>query len=190
MKKIFFLICGILIWSSILSQNWHPITASKASGKVWVTGTSNLHNWEEKLQTYTVEGKFLITSNQLSLKNLDFTAPVEALKSESSLMDKKTWKALKSKQYKELFFNAPKLQTLQISRGKIKGNIKGKLTIAGITKVISINIYGEKTSLGWQISGEVPIELSEYDVSPPTAFFGALKVGNVITVHYKILLKY
>ncbi len=189
MKNVIFIMCGLAFGFSILVQNWSPIAVTKENSKIWVTGTSNLHDWEEYLKTYTVEGGISITNNQISLKELHFTAPVDALKSESSIMDKKTWKALKSKQYKKILFNAPEIQILPISKEKIEGNIKGELTLAGTTKTIDIKISGEKTSLGWQIRGEVSIELSEYNISPPTAFFGALKVGNKITVHYKISVK-
>ncbi|MCB0855839.1 MAG: YceI family protein, partial [Bacteroidetes bacterium] len=60
---------------------------------------------------------------------------------------------------------------------------KGQLTIAGVTKTITLNADCKVSDNG-QITctGSKKIKMSDYGIDPPTAMFGTIKTGDDLTI--------
>ncbi|MEI9934653.1 MAG: YceI family protein [Ferruginibacter sp.] len=62
---------------------------------------------------------------------------------------------------------------------------KGNLTIAGVTKAVSIPIkISEDAQQKILIEGSSPVKMTDYGIDPPTALFGMLKTANDITISF------
>jgi len=155
---------------------------------VTISGTSNFHDWDEKVGTVT--GNAVINWN--GDKSFDLTAmnikmDVHSIKSnEGSAMNNNTYKALKADANPEIIFvlNTPISVTPNSSINTFSA--KGKLTIAGVTKPVQMQVklsMQRKDELIFE--GSQTIKMTDYGVNPPTALFGTLKTGNDIVISFK-----
>ena len=155
---------------------------------VTIHGTSNLHDWEEKVNK--VEGTGHIDWNEdgtFNLNSITIKMQVNSIKSDNAVMEKKTYAALKERQFPEITFTlaAPALSIRDGSSGTVF-TVKGNLTIAGITRTVDMQVKiqmsaHEKLSF----TGSQKINMTDYGVEPPTALFGMLKTGDTITLDFK-----
>jgi len=157
-----------------------------AGSLIQVDGTSNLHDWKMKAQSFSSDAQLVFKGTDLQdVTALNFTLPVQNLKSNESLMDTRAYKALKEEQNKTITF---KLTSATVTGGVIKAN--GNLTIAGVTKEVALqgkSVVGADGSV--TITGSRKVKMSEFGIKPPTFMMGALKVGDEITIDYTLKLK-
>lgn len=155
------------------------------SSKVFISGTSTLHNWKEELKKFTVT--VLIEQNNtdnIVFKNIRFTALVGDIKSEATLMDTKTFNALKKDKYPTISFNSEGETSLSVVENKFAGKISGTLFIAGVKKQVLVEVKGNIEDGKISVSGIYPVSMSEYGIKAPTFLFGTIKTGNDVKVHF------
>ncbi|TZF86244.1 YceI family protein (plasmid) [Pedobacter sp. BS3] len=157
--------------------------AYKAGGEIKVLGTSNLHDWDMKAQTFTCDAQFTFKAGELSdISQLDFTLPVKNLKSKETSMDGRAYKALKAEQFNKISF---KLNTADVSGQTIKAT--GNLTIAGVTKNIALNATARVNADGSvTCTGSKKIKMTDFKIEPPTFMMGALKTGDEVTIEFAL----
>jgi polyisoprenoid-binding protein YceI len=156
---------------------------------VTIHGTSNLHDWDETVGTVSGEGAVIWNSDgSFDLNTITIKMEVHSIKStEGSMMNNNTYKALKADADPEIVF------ALSTPLKSIEGNAsgkallaKGKLTIAGITNPIDMQV---KVSMQGHdkmaFEGSQTIKMTDYGINPPTALFGTLKTGNILTISFK-----
>ncbi|WP_458627168.1 YceI family protein [Winogradskyella sp. PC D3.3] len=169
-------------FQTVLSQNY---ILNNSSSVLEVHGTSSLHDWT--LETEKQSGKVVITNAEdLEISSLSFSVEAESLKSGKSSMDNNTYKALKTDDYKTIDFKLTSVKQVdKLSNQSFKVSTLGKLTIAGVTKTITLdmtlNIDGTKVLL----SGEKSFEMTDFGVDPPKALLGTIKTGNTIKIVFK-----
>src|SRR5690554_7280057 len=61
------------------------------------------------------------------------------------------------------------------------------LTLAGVTRQIQMDVNVEETSEGIRYTGSVPLKMSDFEIRPPTAMFGALRTGDEVTVGFDVV---
>ncbi|MCG1037112.1 YceI family protein [Polaribacter sargassicola] len=171
--------------SKFYSQEYNVDTKNSS---LLVYGTSNIHDWE--IETENQTGVISIeTADEFQIKKLNFTVEAESLKSGKSGMDKNTYKALNTKEFKTIKFQFVKSEKItDLKDGNFKIKAKGNLTIAGVTKEISLdfnlNVNGETIKL----VGEKSIKMTDYKVDPPTALLGTIKTGDTVTIKFNTIL--
>lgn len=177
--------------TSLNAQSFTKLKATSQS-KLYISGTSTLHDWKMSLKNMdcTAMGE-KTNNNELLLKDIAFTAKVTDLKSnESSIMDKKAYKAMDEQKFPTISFTGKDTTlTLPLTNNHFKGTVDGWLTIAGKKNPVKINIDGNYKSGIVSIKGEYPLDTSSYGIKPVKVFFGALVTGNQIIVHFNILLQ-
>ncbi|WP_083564753.1 YceI family protein [Sinomicrobium oceani] len=181
------LLATILYFPVAMAQE-SQVVASES--KMEVFGTSNIHDWELKAGSFHGKGTFTMEENQLkSVEKLSFTLTVEELKSGKSGMDKNTYKALKSKEHKQITFRSGTSTGIkEAGAGKYEVNISGDLTIAGVTKNVPLKltvVSGAKV----HVSGSTDIVMTDYGIEPPTALLGTVKTGEKVTVKFEMTYK-
>ena len=120
------------------------------------------------------------------LQKVAVTASVPAIDCGDSTMNKYLRKALKEEEYPEITYQA--LKFILVDHGAAV-QTSGELTVAGVTKAISIGaklipLPGGAT----KIVGKLEVNMKEYGVKPPSIFFGALKVSDVVTVQFNTVV--
>jgi hypothetical protein len=153
---------------------------------VTIHGTSNLHNWDEKVEKVSGQGVIKWNSDgSFDLTNISINMDVQSIKGSLEVMNKNTYKALKGDKNPRITFviNTP-IHSIAASGTVVTA--KGDLSIAGVTRTLDIRV-----KLGMQgknkliFEGSQGIKMSDFGVTPPTAIFGALKTGDAITITFK-----
>lgn len=176
--------------TTVKAQSFTEYQATNQS-QLSISGTSSLHDWHMKLDALNckIMGEE-VSGKDMVLKNIDFEAKVSNLKSnESSIMDNKAYKAMKEDKFPTISFTGDKVLTLPLSHDQFSGTVSGLLSIAGKKKEVQINIKGNSEKGLITVEGVYPLKMSDFGINPPTAFFGTLKTGDQIKVHFKILFK-
>ena len=101
------------------------------------------------------------------------------LKSEKGkMMDNKAHKALKADANPNITFTAASLPLG-------KSNVAGKLSIAGVTRNVTITVNVEKNGNSYKITGSESLKMSEYGMETP-GFLG-VTTGDAVTVNVNIV---
>jgi polyisoprenoid-binding protein YceI len=167
-----------------------PPASAPSSYKVTIAGTSNLHSWDERVETVTASAG--ITKNadgSINIASFSVTMSVYSIKStEGATMDNNTYKALKASQYPEIkYVLAAPANSINIESGVYTLSAKGNITIAGVTKEVQINVKIHEEGGKMVCEGTQKIMMTDYGVTPPVAMLGMLKTGNEITISYKLV---
>lgn len=180
--SFFLLLLGCI--NNTIAQDYYSLLTHK----ITIDGTSNLHNWQQKVEKAT--GKGLIkegTDKTLSVQTLTLIIEVNSIKGDGSAMDKKAYKAMKADQFPTIsFVITDPVASIPIGVKAFSSSARGQLTIAGKTKMIimpiKITISEDKKIL---VTGTHQIKMTEYGVEPPTAMFGMLKTGDAVTINFE-----
>ncbi len=190
--KINLLVVGAVMFISATTLVSNSYTLAK-DYTVTIHGTSNLHDWDETVGTVTGAGIVNWNSDgSFDLNTITIKMEVLSIKStEGSTMNNNTYKALKADADPEIVFAlSTPLKSIQGNSAAKAISAKGKLTIAGITNPIDmqvkVSMQGHETLA---FEGSQTIKMSDYGISPPTALFGALKTGNILTISFKTNFK-
>lgn len=184
-----FFISALIVFAfsaSINAQSLYKL--NDKNSKLVITGTSSIHDWEMEAQKISCESTLQITDNLLAaIQKISFQLAVEEIKSDNQIMDSKTHKALKEKQFPEISFKLAPDANFAITENN--ASFSGLLNIAGETRTVKIvcqvSIPAENTV---KVKGEIPLKMSDFNITPPTAMMGALKTGDEIVIKYDIEL--
>jgi len=183
---------------TILLIGLFSTAASKAQVKahgaasIVMEGTSNIHDWEMKSDkgecnaTYTLNEAGVLTS----VSSVLFNIKAETLKSGKSAMDKNTYKALSTDKYPYISFSSSSVTVKHNGGSSYTLTAVGKLSISSgsrnVTLVANCSLTADKSLKG---TGSYKIKMTDYNVTPPSIMFGAIKTGNEVTIKYDFLLR-
>ncbi len=183
MKKLLLFITILALAGTTMAQDYQ---LQKAKSTLQVEGTSTLHDWSLDASELTGNAAVTVADNKVSaIDKLNFTVKVEGLKSHKSGMDKNTYKALKSDQHPTIMYEFSRVISIADVAGGQLIKTGGKLTIAGVTKSIYLDVTA-KTTGGISFNGSTTFKMSDYGVEPPVALMGTVKTGDEITIKFNV----
>jgi polyisoprenoid-binding protein YceI len=160
------------------------------SASITLAGTSTLHDWTMKANQANSEAVFQIGSNDKisDLTGLSFVLPAKSLKSEHTIMDNNTYKALDVDKNPNISFVLTSADVTPVDATTYNIKAKGRLTIAGTTKETDLAATGKYNPADktLQVTGAKKFKMTDYGVKPPTVMFGSIKTGDDITVSYNL----
>jgi polyisoprenoid-binding protein YceI len=181
-----FLIMALLL-ASVGVQAQYEIKDKQMS----ILGSSNLHDWESKVHTIKASGDIQVEAGVLKgIKSLSVEIPVTSIKSpKGSIMDKKTYDALKSDKHPNISFKLTKVNSLNKTGDGYAINATGNLTVAGVTKSTEITVTGKVAGDGSvKFEGSKKMKMTDFGIQPPTALMGTMKTGDDITIKFAVTL--
>ena len=111
---------------------------------------------------------------------------VKGLKSESELMDSRTYSTLKADKHQKINFKLVSADVTQ-QGGQYLIKATGNLTIAGVTKSVVLMANGVMNNDKLiTVTGSKKIKMSEWQIKPPSFMFGAMKVGDEVTIDFNL----
>lgn len=191
MKKLILIIFSFasLGLNSGLSQEMKSFAEGS---EVKVDGSSTLSDWSVAVKK--VEGKFSMPEGfeggegQI-LKDLLIMCEVKSMEGRGPDMNEKIYNAFKAEEHPQIIFEAAEaISTVKDEEGfalKSKGNLK----MAGKSQEIQLELKGKKTDSGFEFWGSHTVDMTQFGMEPPTAFFGSLEVAKEVKVIFKILIK-
>jgi polyisoprenoid-binding protein YceI len=185
-----------LIGSAVGAQETARIAVAPGS-KLWIEGTSNLHEWSCKADT--IDAAIDIDAAAVAqptaavpqaLKHVQVKVPVRSLKCGHGGMDNNLYKALKADASPNVSYI---LATFDAAPGATKDSFtlhtSGTLEISGRQNTIALDVVADRLPDGSiKATGTVPIKMTDYGLKPPTALFGRLKTGDDVKVHFELTL--
>lgn len=170
----------ILLFTSTLAYGQNKLESDPGFGFIKITGTSSLHDWEEQVTEYRVIG----VKKDQTIENLEVKVTTKSLESGKSIMDDKTFEALKADKYPHIIL---KSTSIVMNNGQISG--KGTLELAGAKREIPIKAeYTNLTATALKINGVVSLKMTDFGIDPPTAMFGTMTTGDEVSIIYEIKL--
>ena len=187
----------IMLVSAILLMGWQISTRQasytvSAESKMWVEGTSSLHDWT----CYATEivGSIELDASENSVpmvSRAQLTVPIEKMDCNNGTMDGKLKKALKAKENPDLLFELDGVTVPTAAPAdSFEVATAGYMMIAGMTRQIEISQFMTRKDDGTVVfRGSFPISMKDYSVKPPSALLGTIKTGNDVTVFYELVLE-
>ncbi len=156
---------------------------------VTIHGTLSIHDWVETVGEVSGEMKAgPHAGGGTDLGSIRISMIVRSIRSDmGKTMDNNTYKALKAEADPEIIFRLGAPVTVAAAGGKRQPiALAGRLTLAGVTRPTTLWI--NELSIGadsMRFVGEESIKMTDFGVKPPSALFGTLKVGPVLTINFK-----
>jgi len=189
-------ILAILLVATVAVATDRVRFAPAATSTIKITGTSTLHEWS--MEGSTINGAIDIApeiaadplkpeawkSEKCALVTV--TIPVAAIKSEHDRMNHIMLGAMKAGANPDIRYELTEAVGEKNGDDAFVVKTKGKLTVAGITRDLQMSVTakrdGEKRYL---LTGEAPIRMTDFGITPPVTMLGTLKTGNDVRVSFR-----
>jgi polyisoprenoid-binding protein YceI len=185
-KAILFLLIGITQPAKV-----PPVADTYFLGahySVIITGKSNLRDWQETVEKVT--GTVVANLNEdgsVDLLSILIIMDVHSIKSDmGSIMNNKTYEALKASSYPQILFSLiGPVKLLQFNPRAQTVAIEGRLTLAGVCRQVTMLVHSFSLYKGkLQFEGSESINMTDFGVKPPSALFGTMRSGPEIIIHF------
>lgn len=162
-----------------------------SNGQFKVDGTSSLHDWDLTATNFSTTARILLDESH-SLKDIEtltITLPVANLTNKDSKLTKNAWDALNADQHKNIIYKISNATIVPQQDGTYLVKTTGNLTISGVTKSIKLDATCQVNSENKiTLSGNTVINMTDYNVKPPTFMLGAMKTGDNVKLNYRVVL--
>ncbi len=188
---------ALTLWAS-LAQAADGALALQPGSRLWLTGTSTLHDftseasrlevtfagdparWPAAAGADAVEG--FIRARGVS--TIDVVVGVTGLKSGKDGLDKNMYKALRAEAHPEIRFQVTSYTVG--AAGDTAGftvDATGVLTVAGVEREITLPTRARRDGDALRLTGSVPLLMTQFGIKPPKMMLGTVKTGDKVTVH-------
>lgn len=184
----------VLAATSVAGAQATARLAVAPTSKLWIEGTSNVHDW--KCETTTIDAAIDIDAlaSQLAialpkaLKKVAVKVPAKSLKCGHGKMDDNMYKALKADDNSEISFIMSSFETLPAESPEVFTiRAAGTLKIAGAENPVTMDVVATRLPDGTiRAIGTVPIKMTAFGVKPPSVMFGTIKTGNEVKVKFEL----
>lgn len=181
-----------------------PVAVKLGPGSsLWLNGTSTMHDFECR----TTETEIAMTRDAAlgdspqdtglptlvrtsTIRTVDVTVPVSSLHSEKSGIDKNLRKTLNADKFKNITVHLDRytMPAKGAAGDTIAIHAEGTITVAGQQRPIALEGRLYPGSGGMWLVGSHPLRMTALGIKPPTMMLGTIKVGDQVTVHYRLLL--
>jgi len=182
-----YLVPLILLYIPGFGISQQVITLLPANSSVTIKGTSNLHDWEEKVGKF--EADLAIDFQDKKIAGIDyvnFACQANSITSDYSIMTTKTLNALRAEEHPEIMFTMIAVEKLSTQKGIFSGILTGDLIVAGVKKRVRIEFSGNNGGDKISVKGSEEINMIDYNIEPPTALLGTLKTGEKVVVSFNL----
>ncbi len=175
------------------TRSHEPLTL-QAESRIWVEGNSTIRSFTCKAGDVTAvidatpNGLAQVSAGQKGVRTVHLTMPSDKLDCGNGTMNDHMRKALKVEQNPTIEF---KLSGYDVTRGGegVTGTLKGALSLGGVQKSISIPAEGKSEAGALRVTGAYELNMTDYDLTPPSLMFGRIKVRDAVNVKFDLLLK-
>lgn len=169
-----------------------------SSSRLWIEGRSNVNEFECLAKQYSAEAAFINSDDQIEFQReeqeqvfLQVEIRVDGFECGKNRMNRDLQEALKSSEFPEItfMFNSAEILDMPTENDQaFQLQVRGSLTVAGNTRDVQFNAraYFLETHKVRAI-GNTTINMSDFDVTPPTALMGLIKADDELTVNFDLI---
>lgn len=153
-----------------------------------IEGTSNKSDWsvaaEEMSGTFELAG----SGAELSVVRARFVVPARRITSERGvIMNRLMYTALDVDNHPEVVYELAEVTGRSADQGVVTLQTRGTLSMAGGSQEIQMAVRVKETDGSLHFQGSHELDMTDWGMKPPTAMFGALHTGKVVTVTYDVV---
>ena len=188
---------------------------SAAASKLVLQGSSNVAPW--RCSGTTLDGRMEVAAPLQRINTLidriedgniaqltpatarfpqptfELTVPVTTLRCGNGKMERDMYRALRASDFPTIEFKFQKLVggvTHDIDGGSYHAKIAGVLSLAGATRNIVIDVEAKRVARDrFRLQAKLPLRMTDFRITPPTALFGAIKASDNLTVLFDLTLQ-
>jgi polyisoprenoid-binding protein YceI len=175
-----------------------PATVSltvRPDSRLWIEGSSNLRDWS--CEATALDASVDVADARASrdpyngmtqLRRVRVRVPVSALKCGRSQMDRIMYKALRADDEPECRQIVGTFDVVENdSDGEFSLRTLGTLRVAGRENAVRLDVNVEQLPNGtFRAQGALPILMTDYGITPPTALLGVIRTENRIVVKFDL----
>ncbi len=177
---------------------WRPLAQPlklAPESKLWFDGKSTVRDWSCKAPVLQAEveaagggAQSQVLAGEKAVTSAKFVVPTMQLDCDNRTMNGHMRKALQADKNKEIAFT---LTSYELSKnGGVKGTLQGDLLINGVTKPITLPVeFATGPNGALRMTGKYPLKMTDWKVTPPKLMLGTLKVNEMVTVSFDLLLQ-
>ena len=166
------------------------------SSRISLAGTSNIHAYTASSTAARIV-RLQVASGVLgpdvwdaivkpgALEAFEIAVPAATLSSPKEGLDKNMHKALKVAEHPDITFRLSRFEGVEPS-GAMRA--VGLLTIAGVEREVTLTLKTQRTGSTLTVSGEVPLLMTDFGITPPKAMLGMLKTDPKVTITFETVL--
>lgn len=118
--------------------------------------------------------------------------PVTALRCGNAKMERDLFSSLRGDDFPAIEFRFTELVggvNHDIDAGSYRANIAGVLSLAGVARNIRLNVDAQRIAPDrFRLRARLPLKMTDFRITPPTALFGAIKAKDDLTVRFDLVL--
>jgi len=188
-------LCMCVLLGAVASAQQTTKLPVSPESKLWVEGTSTLHDWTCRTQSLDATIEFdadaaeqLSTAPPTALRRVQVKVPVKSLKCGHGAMDNNLYKALSADAAPEISYIMATFEPVPGESDASFGlKTVGTLKIVGTERRIAMDVIATRLPDGSvKAAGTVPIKMTDFGIKPPTAMFGRIKTGNDVKVKFEL----
>jgi len=124
---------------------------------------------------------------------LHLRVPIESFRCGNRIMESDMRRALKADAHPHVEFTLRSLRggvQHDLDTGLYHATIAGELSMAGMTRTIDVAVSAQRLSRkSFRIRAALPLQMTDFGVTPPTALFGAIRARDALTVSFDLVLE-
>lgn len=159
-------------------------------------GTTNLNQFECRLVQDNPTTPMVVRTRKsaydLAFEGLELTYPIDEFDCGLEAMSHDLRKTLKSSQYPELYLRINEIrikpETNEVETLQVVSSVTIK--IAGVTRHTQIDegLVINHTEDSLTLTGYQSLAMSDFNIQPPSKFFGMVQVSNELSVGFEIVM--
>jgi polyisoprenoid-binding protein YceI len=156
-----------------------------------IAGTSNVRGWScEASQMAGTMVAFTQDQRLSSVEGVTVTIPVQGIECGNGQMNGKVRESLGADNSNFVRFNLSNATVSEAdAQGRSTVSATGRLSIAGTTRTIQIPAQAQAMPGNRiRVTGAVPMKMTDFGVTPPTAMLGALRTADDVTVNFDVVV--
>lgn len=177
------LLSAILLLGFQPSPCYQPIEGSW----VWIEGRSTVNQFT--CTATRLAGQGMVEADGTIIGQL--IVPVRGFDCGRAAMNRDLQEALQADRFPEIRFEPERVEMLEqpaADSGRL--DVAGALTIAGTTRRVRLTVTGQLLPSGRaHLTGSLPLKLTDFNVKPPTALLGLIRVHDRIAVHFELVVQ-
>lgn len=184
MKRFF----STIALAAVLSVGFVSVTQAQSlrfvDSKVTVEGTSTMHAWECDVKSFS--GATTINGDLGSIKDASVAIPVSGIDCDNRRMNNLVRDAFNASQHPGITFSLGEAKAASGENGWTKLTINGTLEMNGTKRPVTLTLNGRQNGSGYEFRGSHKLNMTDFDMRPPTAMLGAVRTGDEVTIHFEL----
>jgi polyisoprenoid-binding protein YceI len=164
--------------------------------QLWVDGTSTVRSFrcnagivEADIVTTRADAATALIAGEKVVTGVAVRIPAAALDCNNGTMNGHMRKALKANDNPTIAFELGSYDFTQSDQA-LRTKLVGKLSLGGATKDVTIDAaLTPDPAGGLRVKGSHDLRMTEYGLKPPSLMLGTMKVNDIVTVNFDLLLK-